>query len=88
MKLIFVLFDSLNRNALTCYGGTHVKTPNFQRLADQSVVFDTHYVGSLPCIPARRFDPNRRHHAHTAEYVRHRYPRRGARPFADVDAHA
>ena len=54
MKLIFVLFDSLNRNALTCYGGTHVKTPNFQRLADQSVVFDTHYIGSLPCIPARR----------------------------------
>ena len=54
MKLIFVLFDSLNRNALTCYGGTHVKTPNFQRLADQSVVFDTHYVGSLPCILARR----------------------------------
>ena len=54
MKLIFALFDSLNRNALTCYGGTHVKTPNFQRLADRAVVFDSHYVGSLPCIPARR----------------------------------
>jgi arylsulfatase A-like enzyme len=54
MKLIFALFDSLNRNALTCYGGTHVKTPNFQRLADRAVVFDSHYVGSLLCIPARR----------------------------------
>jgi len=54
MKLIFVLFDSLNRNSLECYGGTAVKTPNFLRLAQRAVTFDTHYVGSLPCMPARR----------------------------------
>ena len=54
MKTVFVLFDSLNRNALSCYGGTQIKTPNFQRLADRSVTFDRHYVGSLPCMPARR----------------------------------
>jgi arylsulfatase A-like enzyme len=54
MRVIFVLFDSLTRSALECYGGTTVKTPNFQRFARRAVTFDTHYVGSLPCMPARR----------------------------------
>jgi arylsulfatase A-like enzyme len=54
MKTVFVLFDSLNRKALSCYGGKDIETPNFQRLANRSVVFDNHYVGSLPCMPARR----------------------------------
>lgn len=54
MKTIFLLFDSLNRRSLECYGGTAIKTPNFQRLAERCVTFDNHYVGSLPCMPARR----------------------------------
>ena len=54
MRVVFVLFDSLNRHALGTYGGTAVDTPNFDRLAQRAAVFDTHYVGSLPCMPARR----------------------------------
>lgn len=54
MRTIFVLFDSLNRRALQPYGGTTVDTPNFARLAQKCVTFDNHYVGSLPCMPARR----------------------------------
>ena len=54
MKAVFLLFDSLNRHMLGCYGGTRVPTPNFDRLARRSVRFDNHYVGSLPCMPARR----------------------------------
>lgn len=54
MRLILLLFDSLNRRALESYGGTTVKTPNFSRLAEKAVTFETHYVGSLPCMPARR----------------------------------
>jgi len=54
MKTVFVLLDSLNRNAMECYGSTSVMTPNFARFAERAVTFDTHYVGSLPCIPARR----------------------------------
>ena len=54
MKAIFILFDSLNRLALENYGGENVKTPNFRRLANKSIVFDKHYVGSMPCMPARR----------------------------------
>jgi arylsulfatase A-like enzyme len=54
MKAIFVLFDSLNRHLLAPYGGTRMPTPNFMRLAARAATFDTHYVGSLPCMPARR----------------------------------
>lgn len=54
MRTIFVLFDSLNRTAMGCYGGKAVSTPNFDRFAARAVTFDRHYVGSLPCMPARR----------------------------------
>ncbi|HEY5637735.1 MAG TPA: sulfatase [Burkholderiales bacterium] len=54
MRVIFVLYDSLVRGALQCYGGTHVDTPHFARFAERAVTFDTHFVGSLPCMPARR----------------------------------
>jgi arylsulfatase A-like enzyme len=54
MRAIFVLFDSLNRTALGCYGASAVKTPNFDRFGRRAVTFDTHFVGSLPCMPARR----------------------------------
>lgn len=54
MKTVFVLLDSLNRNAMQCYGASRVHTPNFARFAERAITFDNHYVGSLPCIPARR----------------------------------
>src|SRR5437867_1769359 len=54
MRVVFVLFDSLNRTAMSCYSKTHVHTPNFARFAQRAVTFDSHFVGSLPCMPARR----------------------------------
>ncbi len=54
MRAILLMFDSLNRRYLPCYGNTWVQAPNFQRLAERSVVFDNAYVGSMPCMPARR----------------------------------
>lgn len=53
MKAILLLFDSLNLRALSCYGG-RVPTPNFDRLAQRTTLFDRHFVGSMPCMPARR----------------------------------
>lgn len=50
---IVVLLDSLNRHMVGAYGGTEFATPNLDRLAKRAVRFDSHYVGSLPCIPAR-----------------------------------
>ncbi len=54
MRAIFCLFDSLNKSAVGAYGIGRVKTPNFDRFAARAQVFDNHYVGSLPCMPARR----------------------------------
>ena len=54
MKAIMVMYDSLNRRFLENYGCDFTKTPNFKRLAEKTAQFDNFYVGSLPCIPARR----------------------------------
>lgn len=54
MKAIIVFYDSLNKRYLPPYGSTDVIAPNFERLAKHSVTFDQSYVGSMPCIPARR----------------------------------
>ena len=54
MKAIMLMFDSLNRHMLSSYGCQWTHTPNFKRLAEKCVTFDTSYVGSMPCMPARR----------------------------------
>ena len=54
MKAIMMMFDSLNRHMLPCYGCDWVHAPNFQRLAEKTVIFDKSFVGSMPCMPARR----------------------------------
>ena len=54
MRAITVMYDSLNRKYLPNYGDNLSIMPNFRRLAEKAVTFDNFYVGSLPCIPARR----------------------------------
>ncbi|VYU49360.1 sulfatase-like hydrolase/transferase [Metakosakonia massiliensis] len=53
MKAVMLMFDTLTRNHLAPYGGDAI-TPNFTRLAQESVQFNNFYVGSMPCMPARR----------------------------------
>ena len=53
MRTIVILMDSLNRRCLPVYGGDWAHTPNMERLAARSCVFDNHFVGSAPCMPAR-----------------------------------
>ena len=54
MKAIMVMFDTLNRHMLPPYGCDWTHAPNFARLAERTVTFDNCYVGSMPCMPARR----------------------------------
>lgn len=55
MKAIIVFYDTLNRRYLPCYNKeADTIAPNFTRLAEHSVQFENSYVGSMPCIPARR----------------------------------
>jgi arylsulfatase A-like enzyme len=48
------MFDSLNRQMLPPYGCDWVHAPNFKRLAEKTVTFECSYIGSMPCMPARR----------------------------------
>lgn len=54
MNALFILLDTVRRDFLQAYGNEWVRTPNLQRLAGRGVVFDNHWAGSLPCMPARR----------------------------------
>jgi arylsulfatase A-like enzyme len=54
MKAIMVMFDSLNRHMLPPYGCDWTVAPNFKRLAERTATFINAYVGSMPCMPARR----------------------------------
>ena len=54
MKAIMVMFDSLNRRLMEPYGCDWVHTPNFTRLAERSAAFEKAFIGSMPCMPARR----------------------------------
>lgn len=54
MNIIIIQLDSLVRKFLGAYGDTWVATPNLDAFAEKAAVFTNHYVGSLPCMPARR----------------------------------
>ena len=54
MKSILILMDSLNRRFLSCYDpNAWAKAPNIERLSQRCTIFDRHFVGSAPCMPAR-----------------------------------
>lgn len=55
MRTILVLMDTLKRDMLSIYQPeTFVKTPCICAFAKEATVFDKHFIGSAPCMPARR----------------------------------
>ena len=55
MRTILVLNDTMRRDYLPPYcRSENVIAPNFEAFSKDAVTFDSHYVGSLPCMPARR----------------------------------
>ena len=48
------MYDTLCRHFMPSYGNEWVKAPNFERLTKRSTQFQNFYVGSMPCMPARR----------------------------------
>lgn len=54
MSVVLIQLDSLNRHFLPTYGNAWVQAPNLAAFARRCAVFEQHYVGSLPCMPARR----------------------------------
>ncbi|MGI6578458.1 MAG: sulfatase [Eubacteriales bacterium] len=55
MKAILILMDTLNRHMLKVYNPeAKAITPNIDRLAERSMIMCNHWIGSAPCMPARR----------------------------------
>lgn len=54
MKAVILMFDTLRRDKLPNYNSDVRNMPNFTRLGERTVKFDNFYVGSMPCMPARR----------------------------------
>ncbi|MGB9595041.1 MAG: sulfatase [Candidatus Poribacteria bacterium] len=57
MNIILVVFDSLRKDSMGCYGPPpwwEVKTPHFDAFAKESLVMDRMYPESLPTLPTRR----------------------------------
>lgn len=52
-NVVVVLLDSLNRHLLGAYGGAEFATPNLDRMAGRALRFESHFAGSVPCMPAR-----------------------------------
>lgn len=55
MRTVVVLMDTLKRDMLSVYHPeTFVKTPCISAFSKEATVFDRHFIGSAPCMPARR----------------------------------
>jgi arylsulfatase A-like enzyme len=60
VNVLLVSIDSLRRDVLGAYADRpraldyEVATPNLDRFAERATVFDTHYAGSMFCMPTRR----------------------------------
>ena len=53
MNVIVIINDTVRRDHLGCYGNTWIHTPNLDRLAQDSTVFDRAYIASYPTVPNR-----------------------------------
>jgi arylsulfatase A-like enzyme len=53
MNVLWIVSDTLRRDYLGCYGNKWVRTPNLDRFASESLVFEQCYSGSFPTMPAR-----------------------------------
>lgn len=54
MNVILIILDTLRADYLGCYGAEWIRTPNIDRLAQESFVFDETYAEGCPTLQARR----------------------------------
>ena len=53
MNVLWIMADQLRWDYLSCYGATHIETPNLDWLATRGVRFNRAYVQSPICGPSR-----------------------------------
>jgi arylsulfatase A-like enzyme len=52
-NILFIMADQLRRDYLSCYGATHLATPNIDALAQRGVRFDNAYAQGAVCGVSR-----------------------------------
>jgi len=54
MKVIYMIADTFRRDNLGVYGSDWIRTPNLDKFASESALFENAYIGSFPTVPNRR----------------------------------
>ncbi|NIZ14463.1 sulfatase-like hydrolase/transferase [Phaeobacter sp. HF9A] len=68
-NILFIMFDQLRWDYLSCYGHPHLKTPNIDRIAARGVRFDNARIQSPLCGPSRMSTYTGRYvHSHGASW--------------------
>ncbi len=68
-NILFIMFDQLRWDYLSCYGHPHLHTPNIDRLAARGVRFDRAYIQSPICGSSRMSTYTGRYvHSHGASW--------------------
>jgi arylsulfatase A-like enzyme len=68
-NILFIMFDQLRWDYLSCYGHPYLHTPNIDRLASKGVRFDRAYIQSPLCGPSRMSTYTGRYvHSHGASW--------------------
>ena len=52
-NLVYIFTDQQRADTMAAYGNDWIETPNLNRLADQSLVFENAYVSAPICTPSR-----------------------------------
>lgn len=53
MNIILIIADTFRWDYLGCYGNKWISTPNLDKFAKRSVIFDKAYAASFPTVPHR-----------------------------------
>jgi len=71
-NILFIMYDQLRFDYLSCAGHPHLQTPNFDRVAAKGVRFDRAYVQSPVCGASRMsYYTGRYVHSHGAQWNNH-----------------
>ena len=83
-NVLFIFDDQHRKDAVGCYGGTNICTPNIDRLAKEGVRFTNALSPTPLCIPYRGMLMTAKYPTHTGLLVNFVNPHRGERGIADV----